>query len=293
MPVKEKIFPELIEPTVGSSFTIRKFSRQFSKNRSHWHAHPEYELVYISNGNGNRHIANSLTSYKDGDLIFLGPNLPHLGFSEDLDIEHTEIVIQMAKGFLGQPFINLPEYKDIADLLKRVQNGVSFRGKFKHEIGKEMIAMVDMEPMPRLLKLLEILHKMAVSTSYRLLHAEHMNFNVDSIEGDRMRQVSNFIKDKYQEPLVVSDVAEEVGMTVPAFCRYFKKVSKKTFNQFLNEYRIGHARRMIRKSNYTLASIAMECGFSNISNFNKQFKRISGETPSEFRKRHIQVVEAD
>lgn len=290
--MKRKIHHEQVAPSLGSSFTIRKFDRQHSKNRSQWHAHPEFEIVYISNGDGNRHISNSLTSYKGGDLIIVGPNLPHFGFSESLEEQHTEVVIQLTEDFLGSHFLKNPEFEDIAGLMERTRNGLSFRGGFKHEIGNEMMAMVDMKPLPRLLKLFEILDRMAHSTSFRMLHAEHMDFNVDSVDGDRLQQISNFIKDRYQESLVVADVASDIGMTVPAFCRYFKKVTKKTFNQFLNEYRIGHARRMIRNSSYTLAAISLDCGFSNISNFNKQFKRITGETPSEFRKRHIQVISA-
>ena len=290
--MERKIHHEEVSPSLGSSFTIRKFNRQFSKNKSNWHAHPEFEIVYISNGDGNRHISNSLTSYQNGDLIIVGPNLPHYGFSENIMEEHTEVVIQLTEDFLGSHFLKNPEFEAIAALMDRSRNGISFRGSFKHQIGDKMIAMVDMEPLPRLLKLFEILNEMARSTNFRMLHAEQMDFNVDSVDGDRLRQISNFIKDRYQEPLVVADVAEEIGMTVPAFCRYFKKVTKKTFNQFLNEYRIGHARRMIRKSPFTLAAISLDCGFSNISNFNKQFKRITGETPSEFRKRHIQVVTA-
>jgi len=204
--------------------------------------------------------------------------------------EHTEVVIQLTEDFLGSQFLKNPEFEAISSLMTRARNGLSFRGGFKHIIGKQMIDMVDMEPLPRLLKLFELLHTMALSKDYRMLHAEHMDFNVDSVDGERLRQISDFIKDKYQEPLVVADVADEIGMTVPAFCRYFKKVTKKTFNQFLNEYRIGHARRLIRKSSFTLAAISLDCGFSNISNFNKQFKRITGETPSEFRKRHNQIV---
>jgi len=285
-----KVHHEEVAPTTGSSFTIKKFSRQFSRNRSKWHAHPEFEIVYISNGNGNRHISNSLTSYKDGDLIFIGPNLPHLGFSEKLDIEHTEIVIQLTQDFLGSQFFTRPEFEDIAILFEKARNGVSFRGKFKHEIGEQMIAMVDMKPLPRLLKLFEILQSMATAKNLRPLNAERIDVHVDSVDSERLQVISEYIKNNFHEPIRVADIAAEIGMTDPAFCRYFKKLTRKTFNQFLNEYKIGHACRMIRKSSFTLASISQECGFLNISNFNKQFKRIMGETPSEFRKRHEQVI---
>lgn len=285
-----KIHHEEVAPTTGSSFTIKKFQRQFSRNRSKWHAHPEFEIVYISNGNGNRHISNSLTSYKDGDLIFIGPNLPHFGFSEQLEEEHTEVVIQLTEDFLGSQTFSRPEFEEIAMLLDKARNGVSFRGQFKHAIGRQMIEMVDMKPLPRLLKLFEILQAMAESKYLRQLNAERIDVLVDSVDSERLKLISAYIKNNFHEPIPVADMAAEVGMTVPAFCRYFKKLTRKTFNQFLNEYKIGNACRMIRKSSFTLASISHDCGYLNISNFNKQFKRVMGETPSEFRKRHEQVV---
>lgn len=285
-----KVHHEQIAPTTGSSFSIKKFSRQFSRNRSKWHAHPEFEIVYISNGNGNRHISNSLSSYQDGDLIFIGPNLPHFGFSENIEVEHTEVVIQLTEDFLGSQFFSRPEFEDIALLLEKARNGVSFRGQFKHEIGKEMIAMVDMPPLQRLLKLFDIMQRMSEAKNLRPINAERIDVQVDSVDSERLRAISKYIKDNFHEPILVADVAKEVGMTDPAFCRFFKKLTKKTFNQFLNEYRIGHACRMIRKSSFTLASISHDCGYLNISNFNKQFKRIMNETPSEFRKRHEQIV---
>lgn len=285
-----KIHLENVTPTAGNSFTIRKFNRQFSTHHSVWHAHPEYEIVYISKGRGNRHISNSLSTYDDGDLVFLGPNLPHFGFTEHLEEDHDEVVIQMRADFLGTRFLDKPEFEDIARLFQKAKNGLSFYGAFKHEIGSVMLEMAELKPLERLLKLIEILHRMAESDNVIHLHAEKTDYIVDSIDGDRLNSISRYINKHYMDSLTLNDIATEVGMTVPAFCRYFKRVSKKTFNQFLNEYRVSQACRLIKNESYTLAAISQDCGFSNISNFNKQFKRIMNETPSHFRKRQSQTI---
>ena len=156
-----------------------------------------------------------------------------------------------------------------------------------------MIEMVDMKPLERLLNLIDILHRMSETKSVRMLNAEQTDYVVESIDGERLDSISRFVHRNYMHTLQVADVASEIGMTIPAFCRYFKRVTNKTFNQFLNEYRVSQACRMIKNKSYTLSSISQDCGFSSISNFNRQFKRIMNETPSQFRKRQFQTISVE
>ena len=126
---------EKIEPGFGSSFTIRKFTDVQYHSKPHWHFHPEYEIVYISNGRGKRHIGDHISYYEDGDLIFLGPDLPHFGFTEELYEKHVEIVLQMKEDFLGNDFLSRPEMLRIQQLFSRSKQGLSFFGETKKKIG--------------------------------------------------------------------------------------------------------------------------------------------------------------
>ena len=122
---------EKIEPGFGSSFTIRKFMDGQYHSKPHWHFHPEYEIVFISSGRGKRHIGDHISYYENGDLIFLGPDLPHFGFTEGLYEERIEVVVQMKEDFLGSDFLSRPEMQLIQKLFERTRQGISFYGETK------------------------------------------------------------------------------------------------------------------------------------------------------------------
>ena len=122
---------EKIEPVFGSSFTFRRFTDIRRVGSTYWHLHPEYEIVYISHGRGKRHIGEHLSYYEDGDLIFLGPNIPHFGFAEGLIEDHVEVVVQMKEDFLGKDFFERPEMYGIKQLFERAKQGISYSGETK------------------------------------------------------------------------------------------------------------------------------------------------------------------
>ena len=163
---------EMIEPAFGSSFTIKEFADKDYCNRPHWHIHPEFEIVYISNGRGKRHIGDHISYYEEGDLILLGPDLPHFGFTEDLKEEHVEIVVQMKPDFLGAEFLMRPEMQDIKQLFERSRQGISFTGETKTDVGSRLRRMPKLPPFERLIVLLEILQRLALSEDYKLLQVD-------------------------------------------------------------------------------------------------------------------------
>lgn len=281
---------EKIEPGFGSSFTIRKFTDAQCHAKPHWHFHPEYEIVYISNGRGKRHIGNHMSFYEDGDLIFLGPDLPHFGFTEELHEKHVEIVLQMKEDFLGNEFLSRPEMQRIQQLFARSKQGLSFFGDTKRIIGEQLEAMVDMDNFDRLIGLLQILKDLAESTDYELLNADGFALEVNSSDYGRIQSIYAFVEQNFQNQIGLDDITKEVNMTVPAFCRYFKKLTQKTFTQFVNEFRVAHACRMLSDESLSVAAISFESGFNNLSHFNKQFRLISGTSPSDYRKNLKRMV---
>jgi AraC-like DNA-binding protein/quercetin dioxygenase-like cupin family protein len=281
---------ERIDPVFGNSFTIRKHTEICAEEKPNWHFHPEYEIVYISNGTGKRHICTHISEFQDGDLIFLGPNLPHLGFTQGLLEEHVEIVVQMKEDFLGHDFLQRPELHAIQQLFERSKQGLTFYGHTKWEVGRRLVRLVELSPFDRLIELLGILNQLAGSQEYKLLNVDGFALEVNMQDQERMRAVYDFVEQNYQQGIMLDDVASTVNMTTPAFCRYFKKMTTKTFTRFVNEFRIAHASRLLADDHYTIAAVSFECGFNNLSNFNKQFREVTGVSPSEYRKNHKRLL---
>lgn len=281
---------EKIEPGFGSSFTIRKFTDVHCHARPHWHFHPEYEIVYISNGRGKRHIGDHFSFYENGDLIFLGPDLPHFGFTEELHEEHVEIVLQMKEDFLGYDFLQRPEMQLIQQLFDRSKQGISFYGETKKKIGRQLEAMVELDNFDRLIKLLQLLRELADSTEYELLNANGFALEVNSSDHDRIQAIYSYVEENFQNQIGLNEIAKEVNMTVPAFCRYFKKLTQKTFTKFANEFKVAHACRLLSDESLSIAAISFESGFNNLSHFNKQFRLVTGTSPREYRKNLKRLV---
>jgi len=284
---------ERIEPGFGSSFLLRKFESGITCSIPSWHFHPEYEIVFISGGKGKRHIGNHLSFYEDGDLIFLGPNLPHLGFTEELHEKHVEIVVQMKEEFLGSDFLEIPEMFAIKQVFERAKLGLSFHGKVKQEVGAQLIAMAEMPAFERLLHLLKLLQQLAESEEYEILNADSFPVEVNAQDQDRMKKIYEYVQGNFQGSIQLETIAKEINMTIPAFCRYFKKLTQKTFIQFANEYRVAHACRLLAEDHLSIANVSYESGFNNLSHFNKQFRMVTGLSPRDYRKNRKKLIKVD
>lgn len=286
-----KAYLEKIQPGFGSSFTIRKFDDPTTCNQAHWHFHPEYEIVYVSNGRGKRHIGDHISYYENGDLIFLGPDLPHFGFTEELREHHVEVVVQLKEDFLGRDFMSRPEMAEIRLLFERAKSGISFYGTTKEAVGLQLQAMADMENFDRLLALLEVLGTLARSEHYHMLNASGFALEVNGQDHERIGKIYSYVEKNFLQEVHLEEAAGMANMTVPAFCRYFKRLTNRTFTKFVNEFRVAHACRMLRDDHQTIAAVSYESGFNNLSHFNKQFKAITGVSPRDYRKNLKKIVQ--
>ena len=274
------------------SFENKSFSYNIYDNSNHnpaekhqkWHYHPEIELVYVNNGSGKRQVGLNLSNYNDGLLILVGSNLPHTGFTDYFDDERKEVVIQFKENFLGDSLKEVFEFKNIFNLLKTSKKGIVFEGDIKKKIGLAMLGLQYETSFQKVITLITILNDLSRCKNYEILNIS--NYNINGInENERIRKAFNFIKDNYKKEVSLEKVAKEVHMTVPSFCRYFKSQTNKTFIQFLIEYRINNALKLLTQSDKDIKNISYECGFNNYSHFNRSFKKINLISPSDYRKK--------
>ncbi|WP_405383389.1 AraC family transcriptional regulator [Maribacter sp. LLG6340-A2] len=281
--VKQKPTFEAIKPDFGHSFTYQRFDENKLNKNNVWHYHPELELVYVNGGSGKRQIGSHVSYYTNGDLILIGSNLPHCGFTDALTGNTSETVVQMKMDFLGPDFFNLPEMKKIQSLFSKASGGIAFSGKTKRKIGDKMEVLEYQTDFQRLLSILNILNELGNSDDMRLLNAEGFSFTTDVKDNDRINIVFNHVKNNFREEITLEEISSMVSMTIPSFCRYFKKITNKTFIQFVNEYRLVHASKLLAEKPMSITEVCFECGFNNFSHFNKSFKAFTGQNPSEYR----------
>lgn len=281
--IAQKPTLEAIEPNFGHSFTYQQFDEHRLNNNNIWHYHPEFELVYVNGGSGKRQIGSHVSYYTDGDLILIGSKLPHCGLTDSLTGNVRETVVQMKMDFLGNEFFNIPEMKKIQGLLEVSRGGMAFFGNTKRKIGDKLEVMEYQTDFQRLLSILNILNELAKSKEFKILNAEGFSLEADVKDNSRINMVFNHVKNNFREEITLDEISSLVSMTVPSFCRYFKKMTRKTFVQFVNEYRLVHASKLLAEKPMSITEVCFESGFNNFSHFNKSFKAFTGQNPSEYR----------
>lgn len=281
---------EIISPSFGSSFSFSHYVENANSKSNLWHYHPEIELVFINGGSGKRQIGSHISYYTDGDLILIGSNLPHCGFTNEETGNKNETVIQMKPDFLGNDFLEIPEMKNIKSLFIKAKSGIAFDGETKKQVGSIVEMMQNQLPFDRLLNMLQVLNILENSTDYKILNADGFSMELQNQDNNRINLVFNFVKDHFQEPILLDEVSELVSMTTPSFCRYFKKITNKTFTTFVNEYRLVHASKLLAEKPMSITEVCFESGFNNFSHFNKLFKAYTGDSASQYRQKLKSVI---
>jgi len=273
---------EKIDTGPDRSFFIHQHAGQRA-NLPFWHFHPELELVYVDKGQGKRHIGNHLSYFHNSQLLLIGANLPHHGFSDRLTTRGSETIIQFRPDFLGEGFFLLPETKAISGLFERAKSGVLFTPEVRKKVGPDIKKIVEYSGFERILRFLEILMVLATSKEYTLLNVEGFTFETTVKDSNRIDSIYKHVNQNFYRPISLDEISDIASMTVPSFCRYFKRSTGKTFTKFVNEYRIVQARRLLTETTSGITEICYECGFNNFSHFNKLFKEFTGKSASQYR----------
>lgn len=281
---------EKISPEFGSSLLVKQHSEQVENNLPFWHFHPELELVYVNKAKGKRHIGSHLSYFNNSQLILIGENLPHSGFTDRFTSSGTETIVQFEKEFLGDDFFKKPEMIAISTLFERAKKGILFGIQTKQRLGDKIVALNEAANFERILLFLEILHELANTEDYTLLNADGYAFEIKPQDNLKIEVVFSHVRENFQRPIPLEEIADKVSMTIPAFCRYYKKVTGKTFTQFVNEFRVVHATKLLAESHSSITDVCFESGFNNFSHFNKLFKKFTGKSPLKYRNEMKQLV---
>ena len=264
---KNKPAFEAIAPNFGHSYTYNRYDESLENKNNGWHYHPEIELVYVNGGSGKRQIGSHVSYFRDGDLILIGSNLPHCGFTDKATGNTSETVIQMKPDFLGNDFFSIPEMVNIQKLLTVCKSGIAFSGRTKRKVGEKMEIMEHQTDFQQLLSILNVLNELSASQEFQVLNAEGFSMQTEIKDNDRINVVFNHVKANFKEDISLDVIADMVNMTVPSFCRYFKKITNKTFVQFVNEYRLVHASKLLAEQTMNITEVCYESGFKQLFAF--------------------------
>jgi AraC-like DNA-binding protein len=242
----------------------------------------------IKKGRGEIIIGNNIHYFMPGDLLFIGANLPHLWKSKKANSEKAnnveQLIIQFPHDFLGRELFNKFEFQSIRNILHKSTLGLVFIGKVRGKIAKKLNAMPKASDFERLMLLFSILETMASSAEYTTVATPGFLNTFVRYDEDRMNKLYHYTLSNFQKEISTKEMASLFNMEESSFCRYFKKRTKKTYMQFVNEVRLGFACKLLLENAHSINQICIKCGFRNISNFNRQFKAFIGKTPKVYRK---------
>ena len=278
---------EVLQSSHQNSFLLRSFKEMAFT--APYHFHPEYELTLILKGKGMRFVSHNMEDYVIGDLVLLGSNLPHCWKTDDIiegEINAHSIVIQFSKDFLGEQLFLKPEFSSIQELLQRSGNGIRFSEEIQCITKKRMIALVEEENnFKQLMSFLEILHDLSTTESFKLLSNDTVNAQQSLADKQRINPVFTYIVENFKKSVSLNVAAEIANMTPNAFCRYFKKITRKTFMETVISYRINYAVQQLVHTNQLVSQICFDSGFTDISHFYKLFKTKMKMSPLSYRKK--------
>lgn len=285
--------PQLIKviPNPNHSFSVRRDVVPYFYNR--WHFHPEIELVHIEEGHGIQFMGDSISRFAKGDVLLIGSGLPHYWRCDDVFFESKPGLNAIANvahfkyNFWGPDFLELPENQKIKDLLLRAKRGIPVPEKIRPVIIDILRKMLHAEGAERLYLLLKALNLLAQQKDLPYFSSAGYQAEVSAGETERINEIYKYSLAHFREKITLAQVASLANMSPTAFCRFFKGHTKKNYNSFLHELRIGHASKLLIENKRTITQVCHDSGFNNVTNFYKTFKKVTGKTPQEYQKSYL------
>jgi AraC-like DNA-binding protein len=284
--MKKNIIREITPLTSSDCFTI--FSRVKTEFNFPLHCHEEFELNFIKNAKGaKRVIGDHIGEIDDLELVLIGSNLPHVWQNYKCKSkEIIEITIQFHKDLFDERFLKRNQMAFIRKMLERSARGILFSQQTIESITPRLLILAQKHGFDSVLELFSILHDLSVSRNMHTLSDSTFNNAELSYNSRRIDKAFEYMNQNFQKNITLSEISKQVNMTDVSFSRFFKTKTGKTFIDSLLELRLGNASRLLIDTSQSISEIAFNCGFNNISNFNRLFKKKKNCTPKEFRENY-------
>lgn len=253
------------------------------------HYHPEYEINYVEGATGKRIVGETVKKYEDCDLVLTGPDIFHSWQSETGGAELV-VTIQFQKDLLPNSFQNKKLVASIRDMLERSRRGIVYGKETIEKLAPRIKNLINENGFVSFVDFLLILHDMSIAEDQKVLCSQSFSPEVDMFKSRRIRLACDYINKNFEKKIKIEDISSLIGMTDSSFCHFFKKRTQKSFVDYLNEVRIGHASVQLIETTKTISEVCYNCGFNNVSNFNRIFRTKKGSTPTEFRKFNQQQI---
>ncbi|WP_109830989.1 AraC family transcriptional regulator [Reichenbachiella versicolor] len=257
--------------------------------QAEWHFHPQYELTYMIQSTGIRYVGDSMHPFEKGDLVLVGRNVPHSWKTIDTKSEHVKCVIIQWDESLLKDWLEKPELTAIKALLQKSSHGVAFDIGTALSLEESFASIIKQNPFDRLLTFLDILNTLATKASTELLAGPGFGKALSSKESHRVNVINNYIKDNILEQHSLEDLSEQLALSKEAFCRFFKKTFDKTFTNYVNEYKVTIASKMLIETDLSVSEIGYRSGFNNLSFFHRQFNKYKDMSPKSYRQQYQRI----
>ncbi len=250
-----------------------------------WHMHNLFELTLIVAGRGTRIIGDNIGSFFPGDLLLVGPRLPHVWKDDRQDgTEQTvrAVTLQFASSFPSPDLLSMPQMRPLQDLLDRAGRGLLLQGGLRNQVREKLRRLLHIEGARQVLLILEILTDMAESQEYTLLASDGYTLS-KSIDAQRWNRINGFILENFGRTIRAEELAQVAKLHPSSLGRYFKQTAGMRVTEYVNQVRIGHACRLLAVEEKPIVEICYDCGFQNLSHFNRCFRKWKEATPSQYR----------
>ena len=287
------MIPTLKKIEEGSNDIFQVLNENRDYFYPYWHYHPQYEIMLIEKSSGTRYVGDNISPFKEGDITFMGSNIPHLFRNYPEYFEATSrkrakaTVLYFSNEFANSDLFKRREMVTINELLQLAGRGLLIRGTSKPEVARRLNKVVKGNGAERLIDFISLLHFIASKAEYEVLSSLGFTHVLDKSDLSRLNRIFDYLLKNFRENITLDEVAGVAHMSSAAFCRYFRERTNKTLITFLNEIRIGHAcKLLIENKNMNISEICYECGFNNLTNFNIQFKKLKNTNPLAFRENY-------
>lgn len=283
------------EISAGINSHLSLIERDESFFNAPFHFHPEFELVYIVESFGKRIIGDSIEPFCEGDMVFIGSGLPHVWLNDEVfykkmpHLKARALVLYFNKNIFSPLFYEMKESLKINEFFQNASRGICINGKTKDTIVEKLECLLHKNGFEKIVGFFEIMRILSESDDLHFITSDGYSHRLQHSETDRLSEVYKFVQQNFKENIPLSAIADISNLTPQSFCRFFKKRTGKNYVEYLNEVRIAAACKYLLETDSSISEIAYNCGYKTVSNFNKLFKIITGNSPKIYRSNRIDL----